>query len=303
VFAQVPYRYIEAFSKVDNERGDVRIYEVGPRQQVQQMTSMARAAESIGLAAAVSGKVPGGGLGLGMDGNVSYSRSATGKVDMLERLPLVSAFTEAGEQVFESDRIAGFDPPAFGWLLGPSVSLDAKEKELKLEHRLKPYDLTVDLVVPGWWPRVEFDASTSWAPEWGTGKLRTLDNRRRIAVPLAPTSADYAALTKRLIGASALRTVRIDRVVPNRIGACKTDVTLQITGENIWRADKVFIGGREFMGATVLPDMAGIQIKLASLDLPVVGNDGETTLTVPTPYGHDDYPITVTECAPAKPAN
>lgn len=293
VFQKVPYRFIDAL----REDARVAIYEVGPRERVQQMSSTARAADAIGLAAAIAGQIPSSGIGA--NGNIAYARSATGKADMLERVPLVVSFAEAREQQPES-------AAAFGWLLGPRVSLEAGRKQLVLRQQLKPYDLSVDLAVPGWWPYLRLETQTAWAPDWQSGNGATLrfpsDSKaaatgdraapqpglqhKTIKVDLAPNSSDLTALTSRIAGAANTRWVSISDIFPRTLSACAPETQVQITGENVWRASMVAIGGQKFEGDAirVLPDMSGVVVTVPGSAL-ARQESGGTRLFVLTPYG------------------
>jgi hypothetical protein len=288
VRAYVPVRFIDAVTKPDVR---VAVYEVGPREQVQQVSTTARAAEAISLAAAVAGQVP--SQGLSGDGNIAYARSAIGKADARERVPVVASFAEPGG-IADGRRSL----PAFGWLLGPRMTLDPAKQKLRLEQQIKPYDLSVDLSVPGWWPYLYLDAETAWAPNWRDGSGRTVAagtaKPHRIKVELGPNSADYSALTALLSGTSSIRFPSIASVSPGSVSACSTDTQLQIFGDNIWRASTVVVGGRKFDGAavSVLPDMSGVLVSLNAVKLPAV--DGEEALiSVLTPYGAATHPLTV----------
>lgn len=299
----VPNRFIDAVIK-GNRR--VAVYEVGPRELVQQVSTTARAAEAISLAAAIAGQVP--THGIGADGNIAYARSAIGKADARERVPLAASFAEPGEIV---DRKRSL--PAFGWLLGPRMTLNPAKQKLVLEQQIKPYDLSVDLSVPGWWPYLYIDAETAWAPNWRKGDGRTVAEGsakpRRIKVELGPNSADYSALTALLSGTSSIRFPTITSLSPARVSACSADTQLQIFGDNIWRASTVIIGGRKFDGAavSVLPDMGGVLVSLNAVKLPAVANE-KAVVSVLTPYGaatkdlHVDPPAEGQSCDPPKPA-
>jgi hypothetical protein len=282
----VPDRFLRTLG---SDNGRVAVYQLGPKERVQVVSSMARAAEAISLAASISGQIPGNGIGA--DGNVAYGRSAIGKADALERVPLVVAYAEA-RGISEQNGVRLDTQPVFGWLMGPRTTLDAKKKQLRLEQALKPYDLSVDLSAPGWWPYLDLDVETTWAPNWkgkvvpGGGE----PDRRRIRVPLAPTTADLDSITNRLLETTSLRVASIEKIVPGALSACALNATLEVVGENIWRGTQVIIGGRMFDAASVavLPDMRGLLVKLDKAEFPVVtAKDrlGSADVAVLTPYG------------------
>lgn len=293
----VPTRFFDGF----RSRQRIAIYEVGPREQVQQVSTVARAADAIGLAAAIAGQVP--TRGLGMSGSLAYARSATGKADALERVPLAVAFAEAGSEAGRDETAV---PPAFGWLLGPRVSVDPKKQRLLLEHQLRPYDLSVDLSVPGWWPYVNLKAETAWAPNWrgnGGKTITGLTKERTIRIELSPNSADMAALTNILSGYASVRLSTISDIFPKSISACARSTELQIIGDNIWRTNTVIIAGRKFEGnlINILPDMNGIRVTLDTAIFPAIEqrtSAAVATVTALTPYGRATGELTVTEAKP-----
>jgi hypothetical protein len=297
VHTSVPPRFAEIV-KAPNAR--VSIYEVAPRELVQQISTSARASEAIGLAAALSGQIP--SAGLGVDGNIAYSRSVTGRADARERAPLVVSFAEAhgvAEPKASSvgPKVKAASPntkPSFGWILGPPASLDAKSQAMVLEHRVKPYDLSVDLSVPGWWPYFDLETTSGWAPKWWNSPADILGGedqaRRMLRVQMSPNTADMAALTNLLSGEEAVRVPFIRLITPSAISPCAA-VQVQITGDYIWRASTVTIGGRAYGSdkVNVLPDLGGVMVTTDGQPLPAVedqsGSDGKVTVTALTPYG------------------
>lgn len=283
VATSLPYRFTDT---VISPGKRVAIYDVGPREQMQQLSTVARAAEAIGLAAAITGKVP--KQGIGIDSNIAYSRSATGKADALERVPLAISFAEAGSESAL---------PAFGWLLGPRVTLHPEEQQLVLEQRLKTYDLSVDLSVPGWWPYLELVPETAWAPSWLNDKgapTGSGGNLQPIQIQLPKNSGDFSALTNHLSGNTSVRYASIDSLEPDAISACNSDLSLQITGDNIWRASTIIVGGRKFDGSaiSVMPDMNGVIVAMTATGFPAFTTNAQgvkhVKVTVLTPYGRPE---------------
>ncbi|OYU14446.1 MAG: hypothetical protein CFE37_10640 [Alphaproteobacteria bacterium PA4] len=84
-----------AFSNLVKNKANVRVYEVGPREQVQQVSTAARAAEAFSLALALTAKAP--QAGTAANAGLGYSRSAVGKVDVIERQPIVIGYAQAGD--------------------------------------------------------------------------------------------------------------------------------------------------------------------------------------------------------------
>lgn len=271
------------FEDLVNDSNMVRVYEVGPREQVQQVSTAARAAEAFSLAMALAAKAPSaaaaGKVGLG------YSRNATGKVDAVERLPVVVGFAQAkDENTIDST-------PRFGWILGPRVNLiDAKRGALRLEQVQKSYDLSADLAVSGWRTRLTLVVRTAWSPDWNSGSfanaLNTKSSTQSVIVNLRPSADEFSALTTQLVAGTAgggQRFAVIRRITPEAVKAC-TASTLIIEGENLWRATEVIVEGQRIGGNSiaVLPNMGGITVDIATnTGFP----KGRVDVQVLTPYG------------------
>ena len=287
----------------------VRIYEVGPRERAQQLSTVARASDAIGLAAAIAGELPSAGIGL--SGDVNYSRTATGKADARERSPLVVSFAEPAYETINGEDIAD-RRAGFGWLLGPRIALNPKKKKLELHHYTAPYELTADLSMPGWWPHVTFDVQTAWAPDWRTetGSTMDLNNAgdekkslsRKMHVDLAPNASDMASLTNLLVQKKSLLATSlypsITKISPQAISACAKNVTLRIEGDNIWRSERVIVGGQEFkdLAVRVTPDMNGVLVDVDPQKLPqskVMTPGDAITVRVMNQDGEAEAPIFV----------
>lgn len=296
--------------------GHAAVYQVGPKQQVQIVSTEARAAEAIALAASVAGSVP--AKGIGADAGINFSRSAVGKTDALERVPLVVAFGDAAGKTTGNDLATRSDStddlPAFGWMMGPRAILDPEHQKLNLEQGLRPQDLSVDLVVPGWWPYLAIEAEASWSPDWQGrgGKSGVLSGIKRvIKVPLSQNLADYEQLTNRILGGSSIKIPRLIEVIPAIVPACSTGLSMQLQGPQVWRTDQVIIGGRKFDGDTlrVLPGLEGIMVTIDKAEFPALegaGANRQTQVYALTPYGPTNLPVTITGikddgCAVVKP--
>ena len=271
------------------------VYDVAPTERVQRISTVARAADAVALAAAVAGQLP--TYGLGLSGNFAYSRTATGKADAIERAPLVVGFAEPGQ-------IGNGKPqyPAFGWLLGPQVSVDPEKQALVLTQRIKPYDLYADLSLPGWWPYFRLTAYTAWAPDWqttengATAKVTPQALKRELRVPMDHNTADMDGLTTLLLAKITGQRIAypsISSIEPRKLSACAEDIQFQIRGENIWRASLVHVGGLAIRDADidVLPDMRGILAKINVRDIPKIVF-GSNIVTVWTKDGPAAFPIT-----------
>jgi len=273
----------------------VAIYNVSPRERVQEMSTVARASDAVALAAAISKSIPSSGTNA--QAALSYARSASGKVDAFERVPLVVSFAEAQET--PADQKSKSDA-AFGWLMGPSVSVNASGKSLELEHRIRPYDLSVDLSAPGWWPYLNLNVETGWAPNWRTnpGTIVATDAPpRTIRVMLSLNSADMEALTALLTHSSGVRLASITSTEPATLPPCG-GIALQIVGENIWRTSSVTLGGEYINhGIDVMPDMRGVIVTIPPGAYPIiekVAADYFVRLTALTPYDHANWKLKMT---------
>ncbi len=281
-----PDLFIDAVKAIDAR---VRVYDVSPRERAQQISTVTRAAEAISLAAAIAGELP--QAGIGVDAQSAFSRSVSGKADARERAPLVVSFAEPAYLYMDKNsdtqnsKIRSKSNTAFGWLLGPKVAVNPEKKNLELLHQAKPYELTADLSMPGWWPYVTFEVQTAWAPNWRKGSGATITRqfkddepgsnplKRRIRIPLAPNDSDMASLNTILLKQSSLAatiTPVISDIEPKAISACAAKTTLRLKGDNIWRSEKVIVGGMELSGnnVRVTPDMSGVLVDVDARALP-----------------------------------
>lgn len=257
------------------EFGKARVYEVGPREQVQQMSTVARSANSLALAASIAAAAPSSGVAA--DAALGYSRQAMGRATALERVPSVVGYTVGGKQTF-------------GWVLGPRSLLDPKGS-IDVEQILKPYDLSVDMSVPAWWPKVRLKVSTLWGPsprQLVAGMLAG-SKETDIEIPMPRRAPDFDWFTQELTGSSG-RAVTIEEVTGGPVNACSA-TTLLVSGRNVWRADKVLVLGQLLEGSaiTIAPDMRGILLSVPAIP-PLAGNQvREPSLHVITPFGRHKY--------------
>ena len=275
----------------DHPGNRVSVYDISPTERVQRVSTAARAAEAVTMAASLLGNLP--SAGFAGSGNFAFTRSAVGKADALERAPLVVGFVEPGvrgttivtppkdrrgtTQIHDD---ATSRRPAFGWLLGPRVSLDPKEKALLLEHHLAPYELAVDLSMPGWWPFFDLSVYSVWAPNWRSGnttaKIYSPTGprfERKIRIPMRHNAADLQGLTQLLLEGTfgqPMEEPRIREVHPDAVTVCSGAFTVAIEGDGIWRASEVHIGGFRIGegDVRVLPDMTGVTVTLDPSSLP-----------------------------------
>lgn len=253
-----------------------RIYEVGPREQAQQVSTVARSASSLALAASIAASKPGSGAA--GEAAASYSRQAMGRAEALERLPRVVGYTVGGKS-------------AFGWVLGPHATLDPKGKML-VEQAVKPYDLVVDLSVPNWWSSLMLKVSKVWAPDpdkVAGGSISQAKASQDIEVPLVASGAEYEAFTEYLLGSQA-GTFSISGYSGGPVTAC-TESRLYVRGYNIWRTQRAFLLG-EVIGLDkieVAPDMKGIFLTIPAIK-PSPGNLDKTLYLI-TPFGSDKIAV------------
>ncbi len=291
-------------------KGRVSAYAVSPIALAQRVSTAARAADAIQIAASLAAALPAQGLGLNT--GLGYMRSVTGKVDALERVPLVIGYSSSNMNPDANGKVET-DTARFGWLLGPKVVLDPEKKALALEHNLAPYDLTVDISMPGWWPRVDIETEAAWAPNWrgsdrnaviaqpptqssgGATAIQEIPGSKRIIpVPMRHSKGDLDGLTLLLInsrGGVHVQIASISSVTPRVIPDCSGMITLVVRGSNIWRAQSAYLLGQPGEDITVLPDMAGITVKFDISKLPPAS--GKASLLVATPDGPASHTIQI----------
>lgn len=315
LFAAQPVVIPARFRSVVAVESKVRVYEVGPREQVQQVSTAARAAEAFSLALALSAKDPSSGAAA--NAGLGYARSAIGKADVVERLPVVVGYAQAGGEwqgpsvppqpqqpaVGPGGEVGGPAPTLptgnphtarFGWILGPRVnSIDPKRGSLALQQGQKTYDLSADISVSGWRTKIPLEVRTAWSPDWRSRQfVNAVDQagpKHVEWVQLNPSASEFGALTQTLGYGGAgqgLRSAMIDRFRPAQVKACAA-ATLVLHGDNLWRATDIVIGGKRLGGdaIAVLPDMRGITV-----DIPAKTNFADISgqkveIQVLTPYG------------------
>jgi hypothetical protein len=291
------------FSDMLSNPGQVSIYEVGPRNLVQQVSTVARAANNLSLALQVAGSAPGSGVAANAAG--SYSRQAMGRAAMLERVPAIVGYSLRAQQTF-------------GWVIGPLATIDPKGK-IEMDQSLREYDLTVDLSVPSWWPSFQVETTTAWAPRPeaisegslapGTPGSATGQGRKAATVYRRLNDADYAVMTGQLanrgVAVPKRATIAVAALRGQAVNACLA-TTLNVSGENLWRANVALINGYK-LGPTaisVAPDMGGVLIDVPALDS-ALGDvaDAQLRLTLLTPYGEPsvmvDFVHKKGDCKPA----
>lgn len=280
----VPHLYVPAsFEKVLRDDERVAVYDIGPREQVQQVSTVSRVANNLALAVSLAGAAPGSGVAANAAAN--YSRQSTGKAAAIERVPeIVGYSTET----------------AFGWVVGPKATLDPKGS-LMLEQSPRTLDLSVDLSVPGWWPSFTIETTTAWAPSREAITGGTVDGvgskPSQIVIPMEANYADYEVLTARVMlgGLNETRQVAVERekLEGQSVSACRA-TNLYISGPNVWRAESVFIGGYRLDQAamTISPDMRGVLLNVPALDDALGDVTGlKLPVSVFTRYGDDSAEV------------
>lgn len=273
-----------------SRKGQVRIYEVGPREQVQQVSTSARSADSLLLAASIAASAPSSGAA--GEAALNYSKIASRRATALERAPSVVGYSIGGKSTF-------------GWVLGPRVVIDSKGGA-SVENRLKPYDLSVDMSVPVWWTKLNLTLTTTWGPSPselanGTASINdqsagnmcsttaSINNQSAgnmcstIVVPFSRKAPDYEWFTENLVGPQPEHN-DIYNVSGGPVNACFPSA-LFITGRNIWRAEKVMIFGQilDRDRITIAPDMKGILLNVPKIPPPVGDRSQPQNLFVFTP--------------------
>ncbi|WP_404712166.1 hypothetical protein [Sphingomonas sp. MMS24-J13] len=297
----------------------VHIYDVGPREQVERVSTVARSANSLSLAASLAASDPGSGAAVDAAGG--YSRQAMGRASVIERVPTAVGYAVAGDQTF-------------GWVLGPRATIDARGK-VKIEQLLKPFDLSVDVSVPSWWESLKLQVRRVWAPSPAAlvhGELSVSDqpispgdenedqvqprieavknDTERdyvITVPLPHREADYRNITHLLVAKGSL-SVKI-RSADGVVNACN-NMWLVVRGTNVYRAQNVYVLGQKIDQSqfSILSDMDGIEIAVPAI---AIKREllGKQQVEVATPLGSDVFPIDYRPepsgdaCKPPKAAN
>ena len=260
-------------------KGDdrVAVYDIGPREQVQQVSTISRVANNLALAVSLAAAAPKSGAAA--NAAASYSRQSTGKAAALERVPALIGYSTGS---------------TFGWVVGPKATVDPKGS-LNLEQSPRTLDLSVDLSVPGWWPSLTIETTTAWAASREavtSGTVQVVGTQPgQVKVPMEANYADYEVLTARIMrgGVNETRQVSLetDRLKEQSVSACRA-TSVYLSGPNVWRAENILIAGYRLdqSAITVSPDMRGVLLNVPALD-ELVGDVTAATLPVSvlTRYG------------------
>lgn len=232
----------------------VRVYEVLPREQVQQVSTLARAATAVQLGASLAASKPGSGIAA--NAGAAYGRQTMGRAETLERLPAVVGF-------------AGSNGTDFGWAIGPEATVTPKGK-IKLQHSLKPIDLTVDMSVPAFTSKLKLKVERQWGPDAAAlaGSWPALQPKE-MTVLLRPQRGDLQRLTIRLLQPRLADdyAVRTDgKATGPAISACRP-TTLWIAGPNVYRTSAALVRGQYLDSKAIVigPGMDGIFLTVPAL--------------------------------------
>lgn len=281
--------------------GHAAVYFITPTEQAQRLSSSASAVNTWQLALALSAGLPSSGVGSGA--GLSLMNSAMGNADAMERLPLVVGYSNDDTQPPAGStehhgayaRDSAHARKMFGWVFGPSAFIDAREEMVGLRHTLSSYQVSVDMSIPVWWPRLTLDIDKTWVATWTPDadprdlcyeQRRCAHQRMEITRPV--NQGDFDLLTTYLLHRFppyTARPLRIDRVEPNVISGCDKRITLLIYGVNLWRNAEVYYRGLKGTGIRVLPDMAGIAADFDLSSMPRSSNRNGKDLVVWTQEG------------------
>ena len=255
-------------------KGNAYSYATHPIERTQRVSTIARSANSMELALAISANIA--QAGAGVQGEVGFIRSAVGNVEALERAPIVVGFADRRAR-FERNQKAGTDPvylsevqaPQSGWIFGPAARINARTNELELRHSTRSYRLAADVSLPGWWPKVRILKETAWIGNFhNTSRVIRLGDepgqgyhQEYYSTILPRKPADMDSFTNFLSGLTigrAVQNAEIQHVDPLFLSACSKNVDITISGPNIWRGTEVTLAGLPAEDVRVMPDMQGV---------------------------------------------
>ncbi len=248
----------------------VGIYEVGPAELVERRSAVASAAQSFETAVALAAALPSSGVGV--DAGLGYMRSVSGKVDALERLPLVIGFANKTKK--DNNATGPSQNVQFGWLFGPRMEVNEKRQIIELVHRPARFDVVADISAPAWWPSIDLTVETAWVGNWNLGEdvfasckdePACRPNSREITVPLPTSIEAFNGLTEFVLSARGrilANQPTIAQIHPSTLSACAEEVQFVIEGSNLWRTPQVYLGGQLLEQPRVLPNMRGISAKV-----------------------------------------
>jgi archaellum component FlaC len=297
--------------------GATYAYSTAPAELAQRISTVASATQALDLMASVSGVIPSAGTGIAGAGEVR--QVASGRVDAIESAPLIVGFSNSGAANKERGQFGGQDSePSFGWVFGPKVIVDSENSQLDLSQVLVAQPVTADISVPGWWTHLRLRVETAWAANFENGVLAgsayngkselTRQPQNRIAdyimdVPLQTNPATYEQLTEFIANQAwglQYRQPEILTVEPKVLQACK-DVTLLVSGPDLWRGRQVYLDGILASRTEIMPDMRGLAV---TFDLSKVQPKRGSVLTIWTQLGqaiNDNIEIVAGDACAQKP--
>lgn len=249
------YSIVESAARSNASDKRIRVYNIGPREQVQQISTVARAAESLAFAAQLAASKPSSGAAL--QAASSFSRQAIGRAEMRERVPSVVGYAVAADESSASS--------AFGWVIGPQAQIDSGRGKVRISQPLRTYDLSVDLSVPSFDDFVELEVATIWGPSpTGLVNRTWTESPKTIKVPLPRVTNDFRRFNRSLLGRNAGSEINLN---DGEIAACRETVILATGPDQLWRTSEVAVGN-QLLGPEnirVLPDMNGVSIRVPKM--------------------------------------
>jgi hypothetical protein len=255
-------------------------YATTPFESAQRLSTAASATRRLDIALSLAAMVPGSGIS--GEAGARFSRSATGNLDALERVPLVVGFSDrqirnTPIKVASTGSATGLvaeTDPVIGWVFGPPVNIDTREDALRHRQRVINHSVSSDVSLPSWWPWIEVGLETAWVGNWhggaGTMPVDTIDwgaeskDRERVQKVFLPRArADLEGLTSHLareIYGTRIRSTQIQGVSPSELNACINEGQLLVFGNDLWRGAEVFLNGIRHKDMSVLPDMSGLAV-------------------------------------------
>lgn len=241
----------------------IRSYSIMPAELVQRLGVTTEASQSLQTALAIAAQAS---AATTTTGELGYLRQSDARAEALDRQPLVVGFASS----FDTGSGAEEKKPYFGWIFGPKYDVQYAHK-LSLAQPVANYGVDADVSIPGWWPSFTLHIATVWIGNWRSDELMesTHIGRMQKTVTLPLSGLTYDSLTDYLAARAGAEDSAIfaSYVTPNVLPACRSTVTLQIGGSNIWRADIALLGGTPAKKITVLPNMKGI---VAEFDMSAV---------------------------------
>jgi hypothetical protein len=279
--------------------GNSYAYTALPVQRAQRLSTVASAANSLQLALALSAALPQSGIGI--NAGLGSLRNTVGKIDALERAPIIVGFSDGGEEKGAKSHPQDVHQAHFGWVFGPSVRANPKKNTLELRQTVASHQVLADLSLPAWWPRIQLHLETAWIQNWyDLPDFDYLDPYRAhpatLVVRLPLSQADLDTLSDRLtqnVFKQGLRRARIQNIKPDTISACSGPITFLIYGVHLWREPQVYLRGRRHTSVEILPDMAGIAATFSDISALPASPGAADNIIVATQVGTTTRPITL----------